>query len=81
MKIRLSFIALLITLLTANPVSAHTSAADPHSWYALDHIIVALGIALSAFLLFKIAFFFLKKAKNRKTLNRQDALKKTSLNK
>lgn len=81
MKIRLPFIAFLITLLTANPVSAHTSAAHPHSWYALDHIIIALGIAFSVFLLFKIVFFFFKKTNSRKALNRQDTLKKTSVNK
>lgn len=61
MKISQPFIAFLIALLTANSASAHTSAAHPHSWYAWDHIIIALGIALSAFLLFKIILVFIKK--------------------
>lgn len=71
MKISLSFIALLVTLLTANPLAAHTSAGHPHSWYALDHILLSLGIAVGALLLFKIVFIFLKKLTSTKALHKE----------
>ena len=81
MKIRLLFIALFITLLTSNSAWAHSFGGHLHSWYALDHIIIALGIGFIAFLLFKMLLVFFKKERSKKSLNMQGALKKPSANK
>ena len=81
MKIRIPFIILFTTLLTANSAWAHSLAGRSDAWHALDHLIIAFTIAFVAFALFKIVLFFLKKQRSKKSLDLQDTLKKTSVNK
>ncbi|WP_028864778.1 hypothetical protein [Psychromonas aquimarina] len=86
MKIRLPMFLInkkifFITLLTADSAQAHPYGGHLHNWYALDHIIIALGIGLIIFLLFKILSAFLKKERSKKPSNPPDTLKKTSVNK
>lgn len=70
--------AVLMTLFIADSVSAHSAGGHSHSWYALDHIMISLGICALIFLLYKIFLFFAKKVTSSRSKNRSDASEKTS---